>query len=1244
MKKTKYIPVIVIALLLVVTIVADAVMVFKVTSSQTLEKGKYQLESISGQLEITINEAKNFTMQLALAAQSKLDDKEELEKFIFNHRAHLADYGNGAYNVYIAGPGWDIIPDLVKTDDYVTTERGWYTGAIKNDGVAYVTPPYVDAATGNICYTVAIMLPDGETVFGVDYTMENIQAHVTKMSETDMHNTIIVTLDGIIAGAYDENLIGEELKYALPEYSAVFNLAKNADEFVTYRLKSGRSYENLFAAGSSTGWYLIVSINDWELYREAYIQLILTTLLMICLMIITIMLYVMTAKSKRKAEEALKNRNELLTRVLSDIDAPIRKIISDSDPKNITETESADEKLAQIHVSGQELSHAIRQIISYSKIVETEEKAGHVMRESDEKTLQTNKRFRNIILALLLLIMTVGVFTTAMFGIRLANSTMKSEVNSYEAHLSEWIYKQKSILDTFVGIIASNSEMLDDYEGCISFLDGIAQKYPEISVVYMTNPKLEHTVYMNNGWEPDENWKVEERQWYIDTLNSKTGWSVSAPYYDEQTGIYCVTISERVYDDETGEFIGNFGIDFYMDKLIRILSDSYSEEGYAFLADGKGDIINHPYGMYQMSVNDATNVSELRYGELLADGKSTMIIKDYDGVSRVVIAKRSDISGFTVYKANGVWNVYGNSFLLGLLYAVVIITSVVIVYVLLTRLIRWQDSVNRRMKEAADEATAAGQAKSQFLAQMSHEIRTPINAVLGMNEMILYEAEDNNILDYSKNIQTAGKTLLTLVNSILDFSKIEDGKMKIVPVRYDTVSFLNNLTNSVSQRAKDKGLEFKLEADKNLPSMLIGDDVRLSQVVMNLLTNAVKYTEKGSVILKVMVKEIDGGEAVLFFSVKDTGIGIREEDRDKLFESFSRLDETRNRNIEGTGLGMAIVTKLLGLMDSSLQVESTYGEGSEFSFEIIQGVADDKPVGENLERRVQPENRKKQNKNFAGASILVTDDNEMNRKVAANLLKLLGVKADLASSGEETLELLKKKHFDIILLDHMMPKMDGIETLKNIRELGIAGDKCVIIALTANAVVGAKEFYLDAGFDDYLSKPIELDRLADKLEQYYKPEEKPADDEILEFGADDEVLEFGPDEDVLEFGPGEEATEEGTGTDFIDKLKASGIDTDAGMKFCSEDAEFYRSILEDFAKTDSFEQMRASLDAGDIDKYRIQVHAFKSNSKTIGAMELFELAKSLEMAAKEGDKTFIDENHPKLISMYDEVQKLLKHI
>ncbi len=599
-----------------------------------------------------------------------------------------------------------------------------------------------------------------------------------------------------------------------------------------------------------------------------------------------------------------------------------------------------------------------------------------------------------------------------------------------------------------------------------------------------------------------------------------------------------------------------------------------------------------------------------------------------------------------------------------------------------------QAEFEEQLKEAANKAIAADKAKSLFLAQMSHEIRTPINAVLGMNEMILRESEDDDIIEYASNIHSAGNTLLTLINSILDFSKIEDGKMELVSVKYDVASLINDLVVSITPRVRAKGLTFNVQVDESMPAALYGDDVRVSQVIMNILTNAVKYTEEGSVTFSISKSQINGDEAEILVSVKDTGIGIRKEDMEKLTVSFERLDTTRNRHIEGTGLGMSIVTKLLQMMGSSLQVESEYGNGSTFSFLLRQKIGDPQPIG-NYAKRVAESTEKKSQKELIqapSARILVVDDNEMNLKVARGLLKLCAIKPDLAISGPEAIEKMREKEYDIVLLDHMMPKMDGIETLKRLKEQDLVPDHTVIIALTANAIIGAKEMYIGEGFDDYLPKPIEINELCAKLGEYLpkeafesnvesvdnknnkqkksetsnnagqslqsKQEEEilnfePADQEsdILNFEPADqegEVLNFEPaevSEDVLSFEP-EDEEEQGTAKHYdTRKLKEKGFDTGAAMAYFAGDEDFYSEMLAEYVKefNDREPKLSGFLNDCDWKEYQILVHSLKSASKSIGAAELYEKALALENAAKEEDGGFIKENHPGTMELYRKV-------
>ena len=394
----------------------------------------------------------------------------------------------------------------------------------------------------------------------------------------------------------------------------------------------------------------------------------------------------------------------------------------------------------------------------------------------------------------------------------------------------------------------------------------------------------------------------------------------------------------------------------------------------------------------------------------------------------------------------------------------------------------------KHQKQIADDANKA---KSQFLANMSHEIRTPINAILGMDEMVLRESNEKEIREYAEDIQSSGRTLLALVNDILDFSKVEEGKMEIRPVSYETHLLLDDLVNMIKDRAENKGLAFNVKFDRNIPRLLKGDDTRIKQCALNLLTNAVKYTEEGSVDLNVGFHNIDGVRIMVEFSVKDTGPGIKPEDMDHLFSPFERIDEEKNRSIEGTGLGISITKRLLDLMGSELRVSSEVGKGSTFSFAVEQEVLDHESVGEHAAKvNGQKGNKHSYTELFHApdARILVVDDIKMNLTVISKLLKRTQIQVDTAKSGPEALDMARKSSYDIVFIDHLMPDMDGIETLRYMKEEK-GGDKPVYIALTANAIAGAREMYLEAGFNDYISKPVQGEHL-ERLIKSYLPAEK----------------------------------------------------------------------------------------------------------------------------------------------------------
>ncbi len=505
----------------------------------------------------------------------------------------------------------------------------------------------------------------------------------------------------------------------------------------------------------------------------------------------------------------------------------------------------------------------------------------------------------------------------------------------------------------------------------------------------------------------------------------------------------------------------------------------------------------------------------------------------------------------------------------------------------------------QRERKRADEANNA---KSEFLARMSHEIRTPINTVLGMNEMIKRESLDRQILHYSSNIEAAGETLLSIINDILDVSKVEAGQMKIVCAEYETRTMFESLIDMFALRAADKGLEFETDIDPKIPARLYGDEVRVNQILVNLLSNAVKYTEKGKVLLKATGR-VHSNKCELTLSVEDTGIGISEEDQERLFDPFARFDEARNRGIEGTGLGLSIVNSLCGLMNAQIDLESKLGEGSTFTIIIDQDIIDPKAVGiisvsEGRDRQVGDY---KPSFTAVDANILVVDDNRMNLEVIRGLLKRTKVTVDTAISGEECIDMLRRKHYDIVFIDHMMPVMDGIETLARIRELAPGENKsenAKYIMMTANALKGAREFYVAHGYDDYLSKPVEAVKL-ERMVASYLPER------MIDSENDPDITVITDEDDRIE--------------KVAAILKEFGVDMRKGLEYTGDYdgyADTARSYMESYVdEKKDLEKLRSQRD---IENYRILIHGIKSNARTLGYDELFEYAYSQEMACANG--------------------------
>ena len=530
------------------------------------------------------------------------------------------------------------------------------------------------------------------------------------------------------------------------------------------------------------------------------------------------------------------------------------------------------------------------------------------------------------------------------------------------------------------------------------------------------------------------------------------------------------------------------------------------------------------------------------------------------------------------------------------------------------------------IRQAKDEAERANTAKSRFLANISHEIRTPINTIMGMNEMALREDATGvpkgyfmSMMNYSLDIRNASESLLSIINDILDISKVESGKMHLVEQEYDTQDMLRSIVSMIRMRSTEKELIFDVVIDELLPKRLFGDAGKIKQIVLNLLTNALKYTDKGGFALHVSMDEREDDMCKIRFSVKDTGIGVKKENLDKLFTAYERFDEVKNSGIQGTGPGLNISRKFAQLMGGDLTCKSAYGRGSEFIFIVNQKIMDKSPVGVFREHDegtasgpyvplfVAPD-----------ADVLVVDDTPMNLNVIKGLLKPTRVYVTTAKSGEECLEKIKETRFNVVLLDHFMPGMDGVETVARIRE---SYPDLPVYALTANTTVD-NDFYVSKGFDGYLTKPIDSRALERTIMENLPPEiiKKPSKEYAVE-----DMKEIPPDMRWI--------------YDTEDLVVEQGIKNAGGVSNYIFALNLFLDTIDENAKI-----IRDSYGHGDIRLYTIKVHALKSSARIIGALGLSELAAAVENAGNKEDSGFIDEHHEKLLSDYEAYKDKLSRL
>ncbi|MCL2011049.1 MAG: ATP-binding protein, partial [Synergistaceae bacterium] len=777
--------------------------------------------------------------------------------------------------------------------------------------------------------------------------------------------------------------------------------------------------------------------------------------------------------------------------------------------------------------------------------------------------------------------------------------------DSVHAYLRE---HESVLLSASIGVAHFMSQEPVDIQQLRRYLEESSRVLEDISTLYCTTNAIWNEpggyAVFSQPWDVPRGWNNTERPWFTAAKKAREGAAYSKPYIDALTGDIILDISINVYD-ENGKDIGVVSMSITIEALNAMLHKSASLEGQqVYIIDSDGIFVVHPDKrmVAQGDFFHETGLEKYR-NDILSTGHFSATDKDMAVYSSSIPAAGWFV--VSIIPAGGVFSSVNDHII-----SIFLTPMLIIFFMLLVVLISLMIIIRR---ESSDKLTAERltREKDYFIARMSHEIRTPMNAVIGMSELARQDYGTSRGLEYISGIKNAGASLLAIINDILDFSKIESGRLELTAAAYETASMLNDVLTIIRVQMAEKPLKLVVDAAPDIPRGMIGDAVRVKQVLLNLLSNAVKYSNEGFIRFSASGEALMGNTVCLTFVVEDSGIGIKPEDMPKLFGDFARIDEKRNSSIEGTGLGLSIARSLCRVMGGDITATSEYGKGSTFTATISQIISDDRPMGA-LNTKIQIRGEAYGARFTApGFRVLVVDDVASNLKVAEGLLASYEMTVDTCLSGNEALSMVRENDYDLVLMDHMMPGMDGIETTAAIRALGGDFEKLPIAALTANAITGMKEMFLANGFDDFMTKPIEIPKLHQLIERWVPEGFRAAARRIAV-----------PAEMPFEI---------------------EGLDTTKGMAMSGGSEALYREVLELYRRDADARIgfLNASYAERDLKDFITHAHALKSASASIGAAALSEKASALEEAGKRGDMVFIREHTDEF---RDRLVDITKHI
>lgn len=1020
---------------------------------------------------------------------------------VFENTTGMYGYINGKF---VSGSNW------TPPDDFVATERPWYIKAISKGGEIAIVEPYKDAQTGNIMMAISKTLSDGKNVVAFDITLDEIQEITEDAVNSDISDVeFIIDRSGNVITHSDKNEFGKNYIHEKDSLGdAVVNKLFSTDEYYFEVDFKGVNYI-VYSEPLLNDWFCISVKETTSAFRSLNVILVVTICVLIA--VVTVITIIMRKSNMR---------NQIAQRLSAQLSSTAEIYVSMHEINFITDTftevrNNKNEASALIGVTRDHCQQMIRSIMEHFSAESTRDSILDFVdfsklnaRLSGRKTITSEflnndgqwRRARFIVSERT----ETGGVARAMYLIEDIDGEKRDRDTAYEAakKMNDQIASVAKIYFTMYDIDVKNntlSRIKNDTQNDSGVEDGDSG-----NAQHMLYEISEHMTHITNRSQihnfmklSDLDDRLKEKNTITEEfLSSNERWRrarfVVSGRDTDNTISHVLWLVEGIDDekrmrDELLEASETLGI--RMASIVNI-----------YMTVHEIDIVNDTFTEIKSQlefVRDMIGETSTNAQETLSKVMASIVDEQFrDEIIRFVdlstleyrLSNRDTIS-IEYMNRDKLWR--RGRFVVSRCDDSGKLTHVM----WLSEDIDDEKKESDKLLDISERALAASEARSSFLADMSERLRLPINNVIGMNEMIMLESDNENISEYSESVNASGNHLLGMINDIFDFSKIESGKMEIVPVDYDLASMINDIVSMTQAEADKKGLRFELEINSDLPRMLRGDEAHIKQIVTNLLENSLKYTEKGSISLTIRFEKLaDEPDAVMmYFAVKDTGVGIRKENMKKIFDITSTSYNDRSEAVQGTGLGMYIIQRLLEMMDSSLKAESIYGLGSKFSFRLKQNVAVWEPLG-NYEAAYKSfiESRMKGSDSFRApdAEILVVDDTPINITVLKSLLRKTGIKTDSAVSGKECLSLTSDKKYDIIFIDHSMPDMDGIETLHKIRENdNDPNHKTPVICLTANASESMREQYLEEGFDDHLIKPIDHAKLEEMLLKYI-PENK----------------------------------------------------------------------------------------------------------------------------------------------------------